>query len=79
MMDEKNVLINVRPSKNSNWAKEVSPQSHSFYVPKEYTVSHLRAYLNDKFFQGVRNQEKSYFLFAYGFILNNHERLGNIY
>ena len=54
-------------------------ESHTFYAPKEYTISHLRAYLNDKFFPGVRSQEKSYFLFAYGSILNNHERLANIF
>ena len=42
-------------------------------------MSHLRAYLNEKVFQSLRSQEKSYFLFAYGCILNNHERLGTIY
>ena len=75
-MLENNVLINILPNKGQSKAYL---GDHCFYVPKQYTISHLRAYLNDKFFSSESKQEKSYFLFAYGCILNNHERLGVIY
>ena len=54
-------------------------EEHSFYVPKNYTISHLRAFLTSKIFSQRSSHEASYFLFAYGCILNNHEKIGTIY
>ena len=76
---EGNVLINIQPHKRAGWTAKEDDISRSFYVPKEYTVSHLKSFLNETILPSKYRQEMSYFLFAYGNILNNHERIGNIY
>lgn len=73
-----NVLINIQPNKKGGW-NSGEETNHSFYVPKEYTVSHLKQFLNENILSPKYRQEMSYFLFAYGSILNNHEKIGNIY
>lgn len=74
---EDNILVSIQSNKSNSWLKE--NQEHSFYVPKNYTISHLRAFLTSKIFSQRSSHEASYFLFAYGCILNNHEKIGSIY
>ena len=74
---EDNILVSIQSNKSNSWLKE--NQEHSFYVPKNYTISHLRAFLTSKIFSQRSSHEASYFLFAYGCILNNHEKIGTIY
>ena len=74
---EDNILVSIQANRSNSWLKE--NEEHSFYVPKNYTISHLRAFLTSKIFSQRSSHESSYFLFAYGCILNNHEKIGTIY
>jgi hypothetical protein len=69
-----NVLVTISPNKQS-WNKTSQPLS-SIYIPKNYTISHLRSYLQDKLFM---NSQHAYFLFAYGCILSNNELIESVY
>lgn len=74
---EDNVLITIKTNKLLGWLTE--NKDNSFYVPKTYTVSQLRTYLTYRIFSKSAKTKTSYFLIAYGCILNNNENIENIY
>jgi len=41
-----NILINIQPHKRASWTGSNDEVSRSLYVPKQYTVSHLKSFLN---------------------------------
>lgn len=40
-----NILVNIQPHKDNKKLNK-SVEDFSFYIPEQYTISHLRAYLN---------------------------------
>ena len=43
-----NILVSIQSNKSNSWLKD--NEEYSFYVPKNYTISHLRAFLTSKIF-----------------------------
>ena len=71
-----NILITIKSNKLLGWLTD--NKDNSFYVPKTYTVSQLRTYLTYRIFTKTTKTKSSYFLIAYGCILNNSENIENI-
>ena len=65
-----NILVTVHSNKLLSWLTD--SKDKSFYVPKTYTISQLKTYLTYRIFSNGQNIKSSYFLIAYGCILNNN-------
>lgn len=69
----KTILLTITPNKDAS-----TTSTYTLSIPSSYTISQLRTYLQNKLFPHD-SQETSFFLFAYGCILNNQEIIANIY